>query len=224
MRATGARAADLDLPFAQRRMERLPQCGSVGAICNSAPGFRFASSGLRHDTGFSPRSSSITAIFFDAVRVTGVAKTVPPRSEASSGDIQRAEPGAAPAGGRANRTRATTGHYDPDAVGAAAVERRKASAPIAHAVFFSACRPRALRRARRRKTIRQSTRLSPPYDSQARISLALHPGYSAARVANSAYSVVVLPLSVSVKARSPSFSIEVTILSPALSHTCLSLG
>src|SRR5262245_35593003 len=53
---------------------------------------------------------------------------VPPRSEASSGDIQRAEAGAAPAGGLTNRTRATAGHYDPDAVGAAAVERRKASA------------------------------------------------------------------------------------------------
>src|SRR5262249_8781039 len=43
------------------------------------------------------------------------------RSEASSGDIQRAEAGAAPAGGVTNRTRATAGHYDPDDVGAAAV-------------------------------------------------------------------------------------------------------
>ncbi len=32
------------------------------------------------------------------------------------------------------------------------------------------------------------------------------------------------PVQVSVKVRSPSFSIEVTILSPALSQTCLSLG
>ena len=31
-------------------------------------------------------------------------------------------------------------------------------------------------------------------------------------------------LQVSVKVRSPSFSIEVTILSPALSQTCLSFG
>jgi hypothetical protein len=32
------------------------------------------------------------------------------------------------------------------------------------------------------------------------------------------------PVQVSVKVRSPSFSIEVTILSPALSQTCLSFG
>src|SRR5262249_35499937 len=68
---------------------------------------------------------------------------VPPRSEASSGDIQRAEAGAAPAGGVTNRTRATTGHYDPDAVGAAAVERRKASAPIARGTGTPRKRPSA---------------------------------------------------------------------------------
>src|SRR5262245_48827588 len=68
---------------------------------------------------------------------------VPPRSEASSGDNQRAEAGAAPAGGVTNRTRATTGHYDPDAVGAAAVERRKASAPIARGTGTPRKRPSA---------------------------------------------------------------------------------
>src|SRR5215510_10964021 len=68
---------------------------------------------------------------------------VPPRSEASSGDIQRAEAGAAPVGGLVTRTRATAGHYDPDDVGAAAVERRKASAPIARGTGTSRKRPSA---------------------------------------------------------------------------------
>src|SRR5262245_59415547 len=68
---------------------------------------------------------------------------VPPRSEASSGDIQRAEAGAAPVGGLVTRTRATAGHYDPDDVGAAAVERRKARAPIARGTGTSRKRPSA---------------------------------------------------------------------------------
>src|SRR5499426_4845758 len=85
----------------------------------------------------------ITPIFFDNVPASFQSTCVPPRSEASSGDIQRAEAGAAPARGLVTRTRATAGHYDPDDVGAAAVERRKASAPIARGTGTSRKRPLA---------------------------------------------------------------------------------
>src|SRR5499426_2020814 len=85
----------------------------------------------------------ITLPFLDSVPALFQSTCVPPRSEASSGDIQRAEAGAAPAGGLVTRTRATAGHYDPDDVGAAAVERRKASAPIARGTGTSRKRPLA---------------------------------------------------------------------------------
>ena len=59
------------------------------------------------------------------------------------------------------------------------------------------------------------------YELQEESSVSRSGGWTAV-AAN--YSAVARPLSVSVKASSPSFSIVVTTLSPALSHTCLSFG
>src|SRR5262245_39152573 len=133
------------------RAERLLRSSDLRRRCARSPRGRlidintaWASLRSAHPTGVLHRQDGEKlAIFFDSVPASFQSTRVPPRSEASSGDNQRAEAGAAPAGGVTDRTRATTGHYDPDAVGAAAVERRKASAPIARGTGTPRKRPSA---------------------------------------------------------------------------------
>src|SRR5262245_23464965 len=104
----------------------------------ATPALRFAPCGLRDQTRGAVKNSP----FLDIVPALFQAQSSR-LAEGVSGDEPAAEAGAAPAGGLTNRTRATTGHYDPDAVGAAAVERRKASAPIARGTGTPRKRPSA---------------------------------------------------------------------------------
>src|SRR5499426_1592614 len=71
----------------------------------------------------------MTRIFFDNVPASFQSTCVPPRSEASSGDIQRAEARAAPAGGLVTRTRRPPGTRQSAAYRTAARAPFRRSAP-----------------------------------------------------------------------------------------------